>query len=119
MVYVTPTFRWLFTFMPRTSLLGLDARACRQAAAKRLGYYVTLATPQNRLSPASPSSNKRCAMDPYGAATLATDTAAVLREVPHRVAGCTASSRGVTTSAQDDAARPGAFEHQCHQGALT
>src|SRR5437870_3006058 len=29
-VYVlAPAFTWLFTFMPRTSLPGLDARACR------------------------------------------------------------------------------------------
>src|SRR5713101_5822927 len=100
MLYVTPAFTWLFTFMPRTSFPGLDARACRQAAAKRVGHYVTLATPQNRLSPASPSSHKRCALAPASAATLATDTAAGLWEVPHGVAGCTTSSRGITTSAQ-------------------
>jgi len=45
--------------MPRTSLPGLDARACRQAAAKRVGHDSTPATPQNRLSPASPSSYRR------------------------------------------------------------
>ena len=102
MLYVTPAFTWLFTFMPRTSFPGLHARACRQAAAKRVGHYVTPVTPQNRLSSASQSPHKRCALAPYGVATLATDTTAGLWEVPHGVAGCT------TPSAQDGATRPGA-----------
>src|SRR5262249_31018647 len=34
MLYVTPAFTWLFTFIPRTSFMELDARACRQAATK-------------------------------------------------------------------------------------
>ena len=93
MLYVTPAFTWLFTFMPRTSFPGLDARACRQAAAKRVGHDNTLATPQNRLSPASPSPHKRCVMEPYGAATLATDTAAVLWEVPHCLMGSLGAQR--------------------------
>lgn len=83
MLYVTPAFTWLFTFMPRTSFPGLDARACRQAAAKRVDHDRIPTTPQNRLSPASPSPHKRCGMEPYDAATLATDTVAALWEVPH------------------------------------